>query len=84
MNEYRKPWRDCHSCSSKISERCLEMILRPSLYHFVRRQYPHDTKKQVESLHYLKLHALGSMFERLQPVQKRELGVTANVMLYLI
>jgi hypothetical protein len=38
---------------------------------------------QVESLH-LKLRALGSMFERLQPRQKREAGVTANVLLSLI
>jgi hypothetical protein len=50
---------------------------------FVRRQYPRDTQKQVESLN-LKLRAFGSMFERLQPVQKRELGVTANVLLSLI
>jgi hypothetical protein len=50
---------------------------------FVRGQYPDDTQKQVESLH-LKLRALGSMFERLQPVQKREVGVTANVLLSLI
>jgi hypothetical protein len=46
-------------------------------------EYPHDTQKQVESLN-LKLCALGSMFERLQPVQKREAGVTANVLLSLI
>jgi hypothetical protein len=38
---------------------------------------------QVESL-YLKLRVLNSMFERLQPVQKREAGVTANVLLSLI
>jgi hypothetical protein len=46
-------------------------------------QYPLDTRRQVESLH-LKLNALNSMFERLQPVRKRELGVTANVLLSLI
>jgi hypothetical protein len=50
---------------------------------FVRRQYPGDTRRQVESLD-VKLRALGSVFERLQPVQKSELGVTANVMLSLI
>jgi len=50
---------------------------------FVRRQYPQDTQRQVES-HHLKLDALCSMFERLQPRQKREYGVTANVLLSLI
>jgi hypothetical protein len=38
---------------------------------------------QVEALH-LKLCALLKMFERLQPVHKREAGVTANVLLSLI
>jgi hypothetical protein len=37
----------------------------------------------VESL-YLKLNALYSMFDRLQPRQKSEAGVTANVLLSLI
>jgi hypothetical protein len=40
-------------------------------------------QKQVESLD-VKLVAFDSMFERLQPEQKRELGVTANVLLCLI
>ena len=52
---------------------------------YVRGQYPRDTQKQVEALHLkLKLHALNSMLHRLQPVQKRESGVTANVLLSLI
>jgi hypothetical protein len=38
---------------------------------------------QVEALH-LKLNALQSTLYRLQPVQKKEAGVTANVLLYLI
>ena len=38
---------------------------------------------QVEAL-YFKLYSLDSMFKRLHPVQKRELGVTANVILSLI
>jgi len=38
---------------------------------------------QVESLN-LKLRALMGMFDRLQPVQKREAGVTANVLLSMI
>ena len=32
----------------------------------------------------MKLATLGNMFDRLQPVQKREMGVTANVILSLI
>ena len=50
---------------------------------FVRRQYPDDTPKQVESLH-LKLCALMDVFDRVPPVQKREAGVTANVLISLI
>jgi len=50
---------------------------------FVRRQYPGDTQRQVESL-YVKLLALNSMINRLQPVQKREAGVTADVLLSMI
>ena len=38
---------------------------------------------QVEALH-LKLNALQSTLYKLQPVQKKEAGVTANVLLYLI
>ena len=33
---------------------------------------------------YVKLHALMKMLDRLQPVQKREVGVTANELLSLI
>ena len=50
---------------------------------FVRGQYPDDTQRQVESL-FTKLCAFDYMLERLQPVQKRETGVTANVLLSLI
>ena len=51
---------------------------------FVRRQYPDDTPdEQMEAL-YVKLHALMKMFDRLQPVQKREAGDAANVLLSLI
>ena len=50
---------------------------------FVRRTDPDHTQLQVESL-FVKLRALIDMFDRLQPVQKREAGVTANVLLSLI
>jgi hypothetical protein len=50
---------------------------------FVRGKYPHISAIQVEA-HYLKLAALDMMFDRLQPVQKREAGVTANVLLSFI
>ena len=50
---------------------------------FVRRTDPDHTQLQVESL-YVKLRALIDMFDRLQPVQKREAGVTTNVILSLI
>lgn len=47
---------------------------------FDKRKYPHDTKRQVESLD-VKLRAHDSVLKRLQPEQKREGGVTANVLL---
>jgi hypothetical protein len=82
MNDFRKPWSDCPSCN-QVYQNELAVDIATKFVSFVRGQYPRDTQKQVESLH-LKLHALGSMFDRLQSVQKRELGVTANVMLSLI
>jgi hypothetical protein len=50
---------------------------------FVRAKYPRDTRSQVEAL-FVKMCSLLDMFGRLQPVQKREAGVTANVLLSLI
>jgi hypothetical protein len=50
---------------------------------FVREKYPKNTQRQVESLQ-VKLRALNSMLYRLQPVQKTEAGITANVLLSLI
>ena len=82
MNEFRKPWRLCPSCH-QIYQNELGIDIAAEFVSFVRRQYPDDTQRQVESLN-LKLAALDSMFERLQPRQKRELGVTANVILSLI
>jgi hypothetical protein len=82
MNEFRKPWRECPSCHQYYQNE-LGIDIASEFVSFVRRQYPQDTQKQVESLG-MKLYALMKMFERLQPVQKIEAGVTANVMLSLI
>jgi hypothetical protein len=82
MNEFVDPWIDCPSCHQEYQNE-LGIDIATEFVSFVRRQYPRNTQRQVESLN-LKLRALVSMFERLQPVQKREAGVTANVMLSLI
>jgi cation transport regulator ChaC len=82
MNEFVQPWRVCPSCHQKYQSE-LAVDIASKFVSFVHGQYPDNTKRQVESLH-LKLRSLGSMFERLQPVQKREAGVTANVLLSLI
>ena len=50
---------------------------------FVRRKYPDDTRMRAESLN-LQLCSLIDMFGRFKPKQKREAGVTANVLLSLI
>jgi hypothetical protein len=82
MNEFRKPWRECPSCN-QFYQNEFAIDIASEFVSFVRRQYPSDTQKQVEAL-YVKLFPLVSMFERLQPRQKRETGVTATVMLSLI
>jgi hypothetical protein len=82
MNEFIKPWELCPGCN-QYYQNDLAVDIATKFVSFVRRQYPHDTQKQVESL-YVKLSALIDMIDRLQPVQKRELGVTANVLLSLI
>jgi hypothetical protein len=82
MIEFRNPWQTCPGCHQEYQNELADDITS-EFVSFVRRQYPRDTEKQVESLH-LKLCALSSMFGRLQPRQKRELGVTANVLLSLI
>jgi hypothetical protein len=81
-NEFTDPWKECPSCHQDYQNK-FAVDIAAKFVSFVRRQFPSDTQGQVEALH-LKLCALNSMFERLQPVQKRELGVTANVMLSLI
>jgi hypothetical protein len=81
MNEFIKPWRECPGCHQCYQNE-LAVDIATEFVLFVRGQYPDDTQRQVEYL-YLKLCALDSMIE-LQPVQKRELGVTATVLLSLI
>ena len=82
MNEFSNPWRVCPSCHQEYQNYLADDIAT-EFVSFVRRQYPDDTPKQVEALN-LKLCALVDVFERLQPRQMREFGVTANVLLSLI
>jgi hypothetical protein len=67
-NEFSDPWLNCPHCHQYYQNE-LGIDIANMFVSFVRRQYPRDT--QVEAL-YLKLFALNSMFERLQPVQKIE------------
>jgi hypothetical protein len=82
MNEFIKQWRTCPGCHQYYQNE-LGVDIATEFVSFVQRQYADDTQRQVESVG-IKLNALNSMFERLQPVQKKELGVTANVLLSLI
>jgi hypothetical protein len=82
MIEFRKPWRDCPSCHQKYQNE-LAIDISSKFVSFVRRQYPDDTKRQVEALH-SKLRALDLILNMLKPVQKKEARVTANVLLSLI
>jgi hypothetical protein len=82
MNEFVNPWRECPGCHQYYQNE-LAIDIATKFVSFVRKQYPHNTQKQVEAL-FVKLRSLNSMLEMLQSVQKRELGVTANVMLSLI
>jgi len=82
MKEYIKPWEMCPHCH-QFYQNELAVDIASEFVPFVRRQYPDDTQRQVEALR-LKLVALNSMLERLQPVQKIELRITANVLLSLI
>ena len=81
-NKFSNPWRVCPSCHQKYQNE-LAIDIANKFVLFVRRQYPDDTQRQVESLH-VKLCVLMGMLDRLQPVQKREAGVTADVLLSLI
>ena len=80
--EFVNPWRVCPSCHQEYQNK-LAIDMTTKFNSFVRRQYPDDTRRQVEAL-YSKLRALYFMFNRLQPRQMREFGVTANVLLSLI
>jgi len=82
MIEFVKPWHTCPSCN-QVYQNELAIDIANKFVPFVRRQYPDDTQRQVESL-YVKLRALDSVFESLQPRQKREFGVTADVLISLI
>ena len=80
--EFREPWDRCPSCHQDYQNE-LRIDIASEFVSFVRRKYPRDTEKQVEALQ-AKLCGLCFMLGGLQPVQKREAGVTANVMLSLI
>ena len=82
MNSFNNPWEFCPSCNQKYQNE-LAVDIATEFVLFVRRQYPDDTQRQVEAL-YVKLGALSSMLDRLQPRQKIEVGVTANVLLSMI
>jgi len=82
MNEFVNPWLVCPGCHQYYQNE-LRLDIATEFVSFVQRQYPDETQSQVESL-YLKLRALGSMLGRLQPRQKSEAGVTADVILSLI
>jgi hypothetical protein len=82
MKSFINPWEFCPSCHQKYQNE-LRIDIATEFASFVRQQYPRDTKKQVEAL-YVKLCAFTSMLNRLTPIQKREAGVTANVLLSLI
>jgi hypothetical protein len=81
-NEFVNPWERCLSCHQEYQNE-LVVDIATKFVSFVQRKYPDDTQRQVEALN-LKMRAFNAMFERLQPVQKREIGVTANVLLSLI
>jgi hypothetical protein len=82
MNEFRNQWEFCPGCHQSYQNE-LRIDIASEFVSFVRRKYPDNTRRQVEAL-YLKLSALNSMLDRSPPVQKREAGVSANVLLSLI
>jgi len=82
MIEFIEPWIVCPGCHQYYQNE-LRIDIATRFVSFVRRQYPRDTQRQVEALH-MKMAALNSIFGKLQPRQKRETGVTADVLLSLI
>ena len=82
MNQFENPLEMCPHCH-QFYQNDLRIDIATRFVSLVRRTDPDNTQLQVESL-YVKLRALIDMFDRLQPVQKREAGVTADVLLSLI
>ena len=82
VDEFRDPWDRCPSCHQYYQNE-LAIDIANKFLSFVQEKYPKNTQMQVESLE-VKLRALNSMLDRLQPVKKREAGITANVLLSLI
>ena len=82
MREIRDPWQTCPHCHQDYQNE-LAIDIATKFVSFVRGKYPDNTQRQVESLQ-LKLCAFDSILDMLKPVQKREAGVTANVLLSLI
>jgi hypothetical protein len=82
MTEFVALWKECPSCHQDYQNE-LAVDIAAKFVSFVRRQYPDNTQSQVEALH-VKKCALMAMVRGLQPVQKREAGVTATVLLSLI
>ena len=83
MIGFAMPWHTCPNCNQEYQNE-LAIDIANKFVPFVQRQYPDYTQRQAEAL-YVKLCALMGMFpHRLQPVQKRETGVTADVLLSMI
>jgi len=82
MKSFINPWHTCPGCHQKYQNE-LRIDIASEFVSFVRRQYPRDTQSQVESL-FVKVCAFDSILNMLKPVQKREAGVTANVLLSII
>jgi len=59
MNAFRDPWETCPGCHQQYQNE-LGIDIATEFVSFIRRQYPNDTERQVESLH-VKLRAFHSM-----------------------
>ena len=81
-NEFFNPRQICPGCQKDYQNE-LFIDIANKFVPFVRRQYPDDTRRQVESLH-VRLRAFNNMLGRLQPVLKIEAGDAANVLLSMI
>ena len=81
MDEFTKPWFYCPCCHQEYQNE-LAIDIASKLVLFVRRQYPDDTQRQVESLNVF-LCAVSNI-NRLQPVRKREARSCARMLLSMI